>query len=209
MASRIPLNAAEESRLLAAISHWPLRDQLLVEFGLSTGFRAHELCSVRVGQVWDGTAVFYEVTVSRRNLKGGCGVRRRAIRSRTVPLGDRLRANLNNYLRSRRDHQGGQLLAVEPLFKSAKSTAPGGSITPWTINYLVKGACRLAGLPANGRYGSHSLRKSFAQRIYRSSGNNLIITMMAMNHSDVRVTQRYLPVEADEVRSAILAAQGA
>jgi integrase len=207
MSSRIPLTATDEQKLLAAIASWPIRDRLLIEFGLATGFRARELCSVRVGHVWDGTSIFSEITVARRDLKGGQGPRRKSVRSRTVPLGDRIRSILASYLQARRARQGGCLLPEEPLFRSSKSTAPGGSITPWTINYLVKAACRQASLPDSGRWGSHSLRKSFCRKIYHGSGHDLSLTMAAIGHSDIRVTQRYLAVDDDAVRAAILAAQ--
>lgn len=206
MPARIPLHPAEEKQLLQAINAWPLRDRSLIELGLRTGFRASELSSLTVGQVWDGHRVADELTVSRRNLKGGRGQRRRAVRSRTVPLGDSPKAILHEYLTSRIRTQGGESIQPsEPLFKSAK-TSPRG-LAPWMINHLVKRACALAGLPQNGRYGSHSLRKSFCLRIYKASGNDINLTRAAMGHSDVGITQRYLSVSDDEVRSAILAIQ--
>lgn len=205
MASRIPLSGDEEQRLLIAIQAWPLRDQALIQVGLRTGFRACELSSLTVGQVWDGSQVAGEITVSRCNLKGGRGVRRRAVRSRTVPLGAGPRGILHAYLSARQARQNGCLAPREPLFKSAKTSVRG--LTPWTINYLVKRACALAGLPQSARYGSHTMRKSFCRRLYQATGKDINLTRAAMGHSDVGITQRYLSVSDDEVRAAILAVQ--
>jgi integrase len=206
MPSRISLTSDQERLVLQAITAWSLRDRSLIELGLRTGFRASELSSLTVGQVWDGASVAGELTVYRRNLKGGRGVRRRAVRSRTVPLGNSPRAILGEYLHSRLSQQEGPIPPSEPRFKSAKSSVIG--LTPWSINYLVKRACGLAGLPSNGRYGSHSLRKSYCSRIYQATHHDICLTMRAMGHSRVTTTQHYLSVSDDEVRSAILAIQG-
>lgn len=55
---------------------------------LHTGFRATELLSLNVGDVWHDGKIRTTVTVARRRLKGGRGRRRKAITSRTVPLND-------------------------------------------------------------------------------------------------------------------------
>ena len=204
MATRIPFSAADEQALHRATASWPLRDRVLFELGLRTGFRARELASITLGQVWDGTDVAQELTVSRQNLKGGSGVKRRAVRSRTVPLVASLRSLLRDFVASRQSSGPVELHA--PLFPSRKGSR---ALSPWTINHLVKEACADAGLPRSDRYGSHSLRKTFCARVFAATGNNLVLTQAAMGHSDIRITQRYLPVAEGEVRAAILAAQGA
>lgn len=202
MATRIPLTPDQERLVLQAIAGWPLRNRCLIEIGLRTGFRASELSSLTVGQVWDGTTVSDELTISRRHLKGGHGLRRRAVRSRTLPLGPAPRAILQEYLTSRLRRQGGILPPLEPLFKSAKTSD--GGLNPWMINCLVKRACALAGL-AGDRYGSHSLRKSYAARIYHVTGHDINLTRAAMGHANISTTQHYLSVGEDAVRRAILA----
>lgn len=138
MATRIPLTLDDERRVLCAIRSWKLRNRCLIEFGLRTGFRASEIGSLTIGQVWDGTQVRDEVTVARCHLKGGRGVRRRAVRSRTVPLAPAAKAILLDYLASCLRHQDGILAPHEPLFKSTQNS---GGIGRWMINALVKRAC--------------------------------------------------------------------
>ena len=42
-----------------------------------------------------------------------------------------------------------------------------------------------------------------ARNVYRNSGNDIMILMAALNHSDVSVTQKYLEADEDEVMAAI------
>ena len=89
-------------------------------------------------------------------------------------------------------------LVIDPPYR-------GRGIGRWMINCLVKRACAQAGLPQNGRYGSHTLRKSFAARVFRACGHDINVTRVALGHRDIATTQRYLEVAQEDVRSAILA----
>ena len=82
MPSRLPFAAADEQRVLAAVHHFRPRDRCAIVLGLNTGYRAAELACITVDDVWDfgSNQVRSEVTVSRRYLKGGHGVRRAAQR---------------------------------------------------------------------------------------------------------------------------------
>ena len=99
MAAARPLLPDEEIKLLAALDR--RRDQVLFLIGRYTGFRITELLSIRVRDVWDRAGVLSEITLSRQRLKGGQGVQRRRVRSRTVPLSPRLRAALQTFLDER------------------------------------------------------------------------------------------------------------
>ncbi|MBI3884374.1 MAG: tyrosine-type recombinase/integrase [Opitutae bacterium] len=201
MATRIPLTPDDERNVLHAISGWKLRNRCLIEFGLRTGFRASEIGSLTIGQIWNGTRVRDEVTISRRYLKGGRGLHRQGVRSRTVPLAPAVRTLIHDYIQERL-RRNPNLASHEPVFRSTQTA---GGIGRWMINALVKRACAQAGLPQNGRYGSHTLRKSFAQRIYRATGHDINLTRAALGHRDIATSQRYLTVSEDEIRAAILA----
>lgn len=201
MATRLPFTPTDEQTVLRAIANWKPRDRCLIHFGLNTGFRASELSSIRVGQVWTGQAVRDEITVARVCLKGGRGVRRRSVRSRTVPLNVCAKAALNDYLtlRQRRD---GQLDPAASLFRS---TQTGRGLLRWRINTLVRRAAEAAGLPSPERYGGHSMRKRFCHRVYEATGHDINLTRIAMSHAQISTTQRYLFADESAVRSAILA----
>jgi site-specific recombinase XerD len=201
MATRAYLTTDQEHLVLSAIRDWKLRDRSLLEFGLRTGYRARELASITIAQVWDGVRVRDEVSVARCHLKNGRGLRRGNVRSRTVPLGPSPREILHAYLQERVD--AGTAAPEAPLFLSTQAEA---GIGRWMINQLVKRACRAAGLPQHGRWGSHSLRKSFARRVYTRSGHEINLTRAALGHRDIATTQRYLEVNEGDLRAAILGA---
>ncbi len=60
-----------------------------------------------------------------------------------------------------------------------------------------------AGIENDGRLGTHTLRKTWARKVYQNSGNDIMILKAALNHSDVSVTQKYLEADEDEVMAAI------
>lgn len=81
------------------------RDRLLLVVGCATGFRIRELCSLTYGQVWDASARVgvREVSIARRNLKGGRGLWQRLVRGRRVPLSEPVRSAIRDYLTKRTD----------------------------------------------------------------------------------------------------------
>lgn len=155
-----------------------------------------------MGHVWDGVCVREAVSLERRHLKGGHGVRCRSVRTRTVPLGAAVRERLGDYLAYRRGRCAGNLDPRAALFVSGRG---GRGLTRWRINALVQMAAAQAGLPGGGRYGSHSLRKSFCRQVYAASGRDINLTRAAMGHCDIGTTQRYLSISDDDVRAVILA----
>ena len=200
MSSRIPFTVEDERRVLAALATFPARDRCAILFGINTGFRASELAAITVGHVWDGTQVRPEITLARRSLKGGHGVHRRSVRSRTLPLNVAARAALQSYLDERRI-QRGRLEPPEALFLSPRT---GRGLSRWRLNAIVHRVARAAGLDSGGRFGTHTLRKTFARRVHHAVGGDINLTRQAMGHRYVMTTQAYLEPDPAAVRSAIL-----
>ena len=44
---------------------------------------------------------------------------------------------------------------------------------------------------------SHSARRTFANRVYKLSGNDINYTCKLLGHSDVKTTMKYLGISAD------------
>ena len=63
-----------------------------------------------------------------------------------------------------------------------------------------KDAFTAAGL--NGKLATHSLRKSFAQRVYEQSGDIFLVQEL-LGHKSVSTTQRYLGVDWASAREAV------
>ena len=69
-----------------------------------------------------------------------------------------------------------------------------------TAHNVLKDAFMDAGL--NGHIATHSLRKSFAQRLYEQTGDIFAVQEM-LGHRNVATTQKYLGVNYASVRKAV------
>ena len=65
---------------------------------------------------------------------------------------------------------------------------------------VLKSAFMTAGL--NGHLATHSLRKSFAQRLYEQTGDVFTVQEM-LGHKSIATTQKYLGVNYASVRDAL------
>lgn len=177
-------------------SHGRTRDAALLALGCGTGFRIQELLAVTVGHVWHGATVAPEITLARRDLKGGQGAYRRTVRSRRVPLGEGVRKALAAHLAVI-----GTDNPARPLFATARS-AEGGMDRSQAFRTLIN-ACVACGIDA-ARISTHSMRKTFARRVYEASGHDLIRTQRALGHTSPVTTARYLETDSDALDRLIL-----
>lgn len=60
------------------------------------------------------------------------------------------------------------------------------------------------GLSKN-RFGTHSYRKFFAQKMYVESNYNIELVRVLLQHSNTLITQRYLNIGSREIESALAA----
>jgi integrase len=132
MPGRKPLLESELPLVQAVLPEFSVRDQALVSLGLNTGFRISELLSLDVADVWDGERVRPQVKVTRAKMKGGHGVRRKAVTSRTVPLNEAATQALQRYVFARMG--AGEVQPKEPLFPSRFH---GLRLTRWGANQVV------------------------------------------------------------------------
>jgi integrase len=174
------------------------RDALLLELGCYSGFRISELLSLRVDDVAEAGVVRTEIVVSRRHLKGGKGRHARAVRSRRVVLPDRLQRSLQDYL------QGRSLQPGSFLFQSRE----GGNrpISRYQAHRIIVEAAAAAGV--HERIATHSLRKTFVQRIFTLSGHDLIKTQRIVGHRSPLTTARYLETDQAELDALVRAQDG-
>jgi integrase len=167
----------------------------MVLLGVSTGYRISELLSLRVRDVWFAGRPADEVTIARRQMKFGRGCRRRSVRARTVPLNaDAKRAVLT-------------LVGADPeparfLFRSQKGR--NRAIRPKQAIRLIRQMAADAGIDAR-RVTTHSLRKTFARRLYDLTNHDLEAVRHGLGHRSVETSRLYLELEETVVTTAILA----
>ena len=172
------------------------RDVLLLLLGLDTGFRAGELLSIEWAQLLTPAGgVRTDLIVERAELKGGSGARRKVVRSRRVPLTDRVRNAVADYLGTMTSMPTG------PVFRSR--VGPNQAISREVAHRNLKKVALELGLEAS-RIGLHSTRKSFANRVHKAAGFDLIKTQRILGHASPITTSKYLETTTDELDAVVL-----
>jgi integrase len=166
------------------------RDLAMFILGVRTGFRISELLSLKVENVVRSGQIVDRVTVQRRNMKG-------KNEGRTVVLHPIAKQAINDWLKE----MGNQTSPGAYLFASRKGDKPISRVQAWRILDRV---FEKTGL--EGSLGSHSMRKTFANRVYEALGQNIFLLQKAMGHRSINSTTAYLSFREEEVDSAILAA---
>ena len=170
------------------------RGRALFMLGICCGFRISELLSLRVGDVEQHGRLVSAVTVSRKSMKG-------KIEGRTVPLAriaGKAVAELLKELRSVRRF----LPKEEFLFMSRKGGAL-SRVQAWRILAQAFAVNKMS-----GKLGTHSMRKTFAAKIYERLNRDLLKTQRALGHRTITSTISYLSFAESDITKAVLDAWG-
>jgi integrase/recombinase XerD len=170
----------EVGRLIAAAPPGPLhlRDRLILELLYACGGRASEVAGLGLADLRE------ERSLARLAGKGG--------KQRLVPLGERARAALADYLAHLRPALAGPRTGDRLLL--GRNRRPISRQTVWAV---VKRAAALAGLPRP--VWTHLLRHSFATHLL-AGGADLRAVQELLGHANLTTTQRYTRVEAARLR---------
>lgn len=202
MKGRRPLTDSEERRVIAIARQSSARDRALLSTQLFTGFRIAEVLSLTVGQVQRQGRVMPQVGVAPRHLKGRRGA------TRWVPVSHELRDALESYLPELQTTcTAGALPASHPLFPSPLSLNSTKKLRAMSTAAALKIICALfakARVHNDGRLGTHTLRKTFARKVYELSGHDIFVTRAALGHSSIAITEQYLTCDPREVDDLIL-----
>ena len=187
-----PLDNDEIGRVSAAFTGtFEVRNRSLFMLGVSTGGRISELLSLRIGDVYQNGRAVTDLLFDKAIVKGG-------ETSRAVPVNSDGRLAIDDLMAW---HRGQYANTAEnrPLFPSRN----GQGMQPMsrrTAHNVLKTAFMDAGL--NGHLATHSLRKSFAQRLYDRTSDIFAVQEM-LGHRNVATTQKYLGVNYANVRKAV------
>ena len=191
------LTEAQVALIYAALKN--SRDRLLCLFGLLTGFRISSILAVRVKDVYGNGAVFDEVFVARRNLKGGRGRNRKAVRGCRVRLHPVLRTAIQDHLSELRANR--EVRPDDFLFESrqvdCRNHQGRRAISRYQAYMIYREAAKAVGI--HSPVGTHSPRKTFAHQIFEASGHNLILVQKALGHRNISTTIDYLQPDAEDV----------
>ena len=178
------------------------RDQALFVLGIDTGFRISELLSIRIRDLVMHGDVVDELVIERRNMKG-------KLEGRKAELFDETKDALRPWLLDL--GKRGYRRPIDFVFQDR--TASNRAIRPGAAWRIIKTTA--AGLRIPGPIGTHSLRKTYALKIYeyckrrQAAGvplDPVAVVQDALGHSERKTTERYLELRTRNIRPLIRSA---
>lgn len=168
------------------------RDRTLFVVGLRTGFRISELLSLKVGHVFKYNEMSPTIRLDKNLSKS-------KTESTETPIHPEAKEELKKLL-GHLKIQFGELSPDLYLFQSKKGI--NSPITRQHAHTLLKRIVKE--LKLHGKISTHSMRKSYAYKFYKASGNDLRSTQMALRHSYITNTVKYLEPDKEYVDSIIM-----
>ena len=185
----LPTNNEEDATNIKLRAY---RDRAFLLTLADTGFRVHEVCNLRRGDIdWN----------DQRAIIIGKGNKQAVVRFTSRSL-----LTIKDYLsyRAALDGKSGKQLSSLPLF--ARHDKGAGkkvkSMTPTTGRNIVKErVAQFLGKEEVGKITPHSFRHYFVTSVLRGSGNLRYAQELA-RHKNIQVTQRYTHLSNDELDKA-------
>ncbi len=160
------------------------RDKCLFILGLFSGFRISELLSLHVSDVIENGSLKDRINVRRKDMKG-------KIKGRSVVMHPNSKPFILEAI------QG--LSLDSPLFPSRKGSGP---LTRHGAHAILKLAYKKANI--RGKVATHTMRKTFANKVFEKLNRDLYKTMRALGHDRSENTVRYLEIDQPEIDAAII-----
>ena len=187
-----PLEEAEVQATLAALDGaYATRDRALFLLGVRSGFRISELLSLRLMDVTRHGKPLERVTVARKHMK-------KKVEGRTIVLHPEAKAALWEWLVEL--HALGYMTSDTFVFQSRKGR--NAALSRVQAYRILQEAYERAGV--SGSTGTHTMRKTFANRVYSRLNGDLIKTQKALGHRNINSTVSYLSFREEEIDEAIL-----
>jgi integrase len=194
-----PLTPEEIPAILAALETKPSgpRDRALFILGITTGFRVSELLSLKIRDLTTEGTLNSHVRIPKSRMKG-------KKRSRSAILAPLTRPFITSWLLEL--HDQGKDGANNWFFQSRKGGTPLSRIH---AHRLLAAAYSTAGIHgAPGELGTHSMRKTFAARMWDAHDGNIWKVQNALGHASPASTVAYLSFNDEEQHDAVYTAFG-
>lgn len=190
-----PISELELGRVVAAAQQpsptarnpWPEFEQALCAVFIGAGLRVSEATTLEVRSV-----VRSKTETPKLRVKGKGG------KVRAVPFPSEFLAVVDRYLDSRKERFG-RFKTTAPLFVRASSEP----LTAKSVEYIVKGWFRRAGVVPPAGALAHSLRHTYATLIIEQGGSVPELQRL-LGHSDMSTTQAYIEVAGSGVEGAAM-----
>ncbi len=167
------------------------RDKAVFALGRYTGERISAILALKVGDVVQSGKIVDAVTYRRANRKG-------KVEGRTIKLHPEAKAALVAWINALAKET--VLSADDFVFQSRKGYGPVSRIQ---YHRVLKEAIETNEL--TGKIATHSMRKTFADRVYEALDHDIYRTQKAMGHKNINSTVQYLSFKEADIDAAILA----
>ena len=168
------------------------RDRAIFLLGIKSGFRISEILSLRVKDVRSKRKMGARVHVARQNMK-------KKTEGRSILLHPEAKTVLKEWLEQLESE--GTIDENAFIFQSQKrKNRPVSRQHVWHILRVAFESNEM-----DGKLGTHSMRKTFADRIYAALDSDLIKTQRALGHKNINSTVSYLSFREEEIDQAVLA----
>jgi site-specific recombinase XerD len=166
------------------------RNRALFLLGCKTGLRISELLSLKIKDVCQNGRIKTEIEIRRANTKG-----RKS--SRIIYLHNPMAgAALEDWLKDLQDSGCRDENAY--VFQSRKGRNQ--PISRRQASRILEQAARDNGL--DGKIATHSMRKTYAEDMFRALDNNLVDLQYALGHASINSTISYVSPSAERVKAA-------
>ena len=174
MASVEPIRNTEDIRKIENIlKAKSKRDLLLFTLGINSGLRVSDILALNVGDVKNKSHI--QITEQKTG------------KFKKFPINSKLKPMIAEFTKNKN--------IQEPLFK----TIFGNRMNRITAYKILNKVCNEAGL--NISIGTHTMRKTFGYHHYKQF-RDVAMLQMIFNHSNPRVTLRYIGISQDEIEES-------
>ena len=178
------LTEEETDRLLAQPNQryfGPHRDYLFMRLMLKAGLRASEATALRPEHL--------DLMSGKLTVREGKGAK-----DRTLWVGEEVLGELHEWM----DRRSEEIESSRFLLPTRKGT----EVATSHLRRSIKRYARKADIEEVDRVSPHTLRHSFATRLYRDTGN-IRMVQKALGHSDLSTTMIYTHVVDEELEGAM------
>lgn len=180
-----PLTQREVKKIVKVWNDHNPRNKALFLLGLYSGLRIKELLSLKVKDIYNGNEIATYLYIERRNMKG-------KKEGKQVILNERARQVIADLLKAY-DYK-----PDDYLFLSQKGK---GMLTRQQAWNILRSAFKKANV--QGKVACHTLRKTFADRIYENSKGDIFLVGNMLGHKNIKTTVSYLEFKQEKAKKVI------
>lgn len=160
------------------------RDYVLFTLGITSGYRAGDLVNLRVRDIKEALRR-KEFEIFEGKKKNSNNIRAKNRKPRIVEIRPKLAAILKDYIKDKRDY--------EYVFKSRKGINK--HIGVQAVSNILKDAGEYFYL---NDISAHSMRKTYAYKIYLESGRDIVAVKELLGHSSIEETKLYIGLDKEK-----------